>query len=147
MSGLFLQVFLLIFLYISLSHMCYMTHLILHDFIILIIFDEAYKSWSSSLSSLLQPPVTSSLFHPNILLSSLLSNTLNLCSSFYCSMNQKTLRTTHVTHHKHNRQDSNLLAQWTPYSTLAPLVHNRQRFIGATLLKFIYIHRAGTSSQ
>jgi hypothetical protein len=30
---------------------------------------------------LLQPPVTSSLFGPNILLSALFSNTLSLCSS------------------------------------------------------------------
>jgi hypothetical protein len=30
---------------------------------------------------LLQPPVTSSLFGPNILLSTLVSNTLNLCYS------------------------------------------------------------------
>jgi hypothetical protein len=35
----------------------------------------------SSLCSFLQPPVTSSLFGPNILLSTLFSNTLSLCSS------------------------------------------------------------------
>jgi hypothetical protein len=38
-------------------------------------------SWSSSLCSLLQPPVTSSLFGPNILLNALFSNTLSVCSS------------------------------------------------------------------
>jgi hypothetical protein len=40
-----------------------------------------YKLRSSSLCSFLQPPVTSSLFSSNILLSMLFSNTLSLCSS------------------------------------------------------------------
>jgi hypothetical protein len=40
-----------------------------------------YTWWSSSLCSFLQPPVTSSLYHLNILLSTLFSNTLILCSS------------------------------------------------------------------
>jgi hypothetical protein len=38
-------------------------------------------SWSSSLCSLLHSPVASSLLGPNILLSTLLSHTLSLCSS------------------------------------------------------------------
>jgi hypothetical protein len=41
-----------------------------------------YKPCSSSLCDFFQPPVTSSLLRPNILLSILFSNTLNLCSSF-----------------------------------------------------------------
>jgi hypothetical protein len=51
--------------------------------IILIMLGKKYESWSSSLCSFLQPPVTSSLFVQNILLSTLFSNTLSL----YCSLN------------------------------------------------------------
>jgi hypothetical protein len=40
-----------------------------------------YKVWNYSLCSFLHPPDISSLFGPNILLSTLFSNTLNLCSS------------------------------------------------------------------
>jgi hypothetical protein len=42
---------------------------------------EEYNLWSSSLCSFLQSPVTSSQFGPNILLSTLFSNTLSRCSS------------------------------------------------------------------
>jgi hypothetical protein len=45
----------------------------------LIILDD--KLWSSSLCSLLQSPAPSSLLGPNILPSTLFSDTLNLCSS------------------------------------------------------------------
>jgi hypothetical protein len=47
----------------------------------MILLGEEYKLWSSSLCSFLQPTVTSSLFGPNILLNTLFSNTLSLCSS------------------------------------------------------------------
>jgi hypothetical protein len=51
------------------------------DLINLIIFSEAYTLRSSSLCSVLQPPATVSLLVPNILLSALFSDTLNLCLS------------------------------------------------------------------
>jgi hypothetical protein len=59
----------------------YLSHLILLDLIILIILGVVYKLWSSLLCSCLQPPITSSLYGPNILLSTLFSNALSLCSS------------------------------------------------------------------
>jgi hypothetical protein len=52
------------------------AYLILLDLVILIILRKG-----SSLCSVLQPPVTSSLFGPNILLSTMFSKTLSLCSS------------------------------------------------------------------
>jgi hypothetical protein len=45
------------------------------------ILGKEYKPCSSSSCSFLQPHVTSSLLGPNILLSTLFSNTLNQCSS------------------------------------------------------------------
>jgi hypothetical protein len=57
------------------------AHLILLDLIILIIFGYEYKSQSFSLYSFLHSRVTSSLCGPNILLCTLFSNTLSLCSS------------------------------------------------------------------
>jgi hypothetical protein len=57
------------------------AHLILLALITLTTLGEKYKPCSSSLWSFLQPPVISSLLGPNIHLSTLFSNTLNLCSS------------------------------------------------------------------
>jgi len=58
------------------------AHLILLEFITPKILGEEYRSLSSSLCSFLHSLVTSSLVVPNIPLSTLLSNTLSLRSSF-----------------------------------------------------------------
>ena len=63
-------------------HTCHMpAHLNLLDFITRTILGEQYRSLSSSLCNFLHSPVTPSLLGPNILLSTLFSNTLSLCSS------------------------------------------------------------------
>jgi hypothetical protein len=45
------------------------------------IFGEVYKSWRFSLCCVLHPPVTLFLFGSNVLLSSLFSSILSICSS------------------------------------------------------------------
>jgi hypothetical protein len=57
----------------------FLVHLILD--LITRIYRSEYRAWSSSLYSLLNFPVTSSYFGPNVLLSTLLSNIFSLCSS------------------------------------------------------------------
>ena len=59
------------------------AHLILLDFITRTILGEEYRSLSSSLCNCPYSPVTPSLLGPNILLNTLFSNTLSLCSSLY----------------------------------------------------------------
>ena len=57
------------------------AHPILLDFITRTILGEEYKSFSSSLCSLLHSPVTSTLLDPNILPNTMFSNTLSFLSS------------------------------------------------------------------
>ena len=56
------------------------AHLIHLDFITRTKLGEQYRSLSSSVCNFLHYPVTPSLLGPNILLSTLFSNTLSLCS-------------------------------------------------------------------
>jgi hypothetical protein len=60
---------------------CYMPCSPHSHFIILIILCEEYKLRSSSFRSFLQPLITTSLFNPNVLFITLLSNILSLCAS------------------------------------------------------------------
>jgi hypothetical protein len=61
------------------------AHLILLCFITCTILGKEYRPFSSSLCYFHHSPVTSSLLGSNVLLSTLLSNTLNLRSSFNVS--------------------------------------------------------------
>ena len=61
------------------------AHLILLDLITLTILGEVYRPLSSSICSFLHSLVTSSLLGPNILLTTLFSNTLSLRSSLNVS--------------------------------------------------------------
>jgi len=61
------------------------VHRILLDFITRKVLNEQYRSLSFSVFSFLHSPVTSSLLGPNILLNTLFSNTLSLCSSLNVS--------------------------------------------------------------
>ena len=61
------------------------AHFILLDLITPIIFGEDYSSFGSSLCSILHSPITLSLLGQNILLNTLFSNTLSLCSSLNVS--------------------------------------------------------------
>ena len=61
------------------------AHLIILYSITRVILGEEYGLLSSTLFSFIYSPVTSSLLGPNILLSSLFSNTLSLCSSLNVS--------------------------------------------------------------
>ena len=63
-------------------HTCHTSaHLILLDFITRTILGKEYRSLSSSLCNFLHSPVTPSLLGPNILLNTLFSKTLSLCST------------------------------------------------------------------
>jgi hypothetical protein len=81
-----------------------------------IIFSDEYRSLSSSLCSLLHYPVASSLLGPNILLSTLLSNTLSLCSS---------LSVTDQVSHPYKTTGKIIVMYKTPYSRFKFIIHLR----------------------
>jgi hypothetical protein len=67
----------------SLPYTCWShAHLTVPDLISHLLFSENYKSFSSSLYTSLHYPVASPFLGPNILLRTLLWNTLSMCSSF-----------------------------------------------------------------
>ena len=70
---------------LSVVHAACLVHLILLDFITRTMLGEQYRSLSSSLCNFLHSPVTSFLLGPNILLSTLFSNSLSLRSSLTVS--------------------------------------------------------------
>jgi len=74
-------------------------HLIFLDFITCVILGEEYRSLGSTLCSFLHSRFTSSLLGPNIFLSTLFSNILNLCSS---------LSVTETKFHTHTSQQAQL---------------------------------------
>ena len=84
-SGLFPSSFPTKTLYLSPMRVTCPAHLVLQDFIARTILGEEYRSLSSSLCNFLLSPVTPSLLGPNILLNTLFSNTLSLCSSLNVS--------------------------------------------------------------
>ena len=65
---------------VSFTHATCLTHPIFIDLII-VMFNNKYKSWRSWLFSFLQPPLTSSSLVSWISLSTLFLNTHSLCSS------------------------------------------------------------------
>ena len=102
-----------------------------------ILFDEAYRSWSSSLWSLLHSPVTSSLLGPNILLKTLFSNTLSLRSPLNVTdqdsqNNRQNYSSVYFNIYIFGQRDGkqNILQQMTPIIPWLPsaLISSRMQF-------------------
>jgi hypothetical protein len=72
------------------------------DLITLRVSDEEHKLCRSSLCNFLQYPFIFSLLGPNILISTLFSNTLNLCSSLRVKDPYKTTDRINFHHHHHH---------------------------------------------
>jgi hypothetical protein len=75
----------------------FLAHLILLEFITLPMLCEEYKLWSSPLCNFLRAPVTYCLLPTDIPLSTLFSNTLNLCSSLWLRYFHSCIEYVHVT--------------------------------------------------
>jgi hypothetical protein len=131
------------------------THLMLLYLIIIIISGEDYKICSSSLCNLLQPPVASTLLGPNILRSTLFSNTLNLCYSpnvrdqvshpykttgkitilyilmfTYLNRRQKYISQMKRIRFPHESRDDILKKNTTRFLSVVPVLPTRRRHVG-----------------
>ena len=118
------------------------THLILLDFITRKILGEEYSSLSSSLCSFVHSFVTSSLLGPNILLSTIFSDALSLCSSLNVSDKvshpYQTTGSTFLWNGCEFLQNaSHLLPQWS-----RSLIHSYYVLLASTLRNLHFAHTA-----